>query len=88
MPVTFKHEHPNGEVTLQEWSGLSLRDWFAGQALVGMYLADELSRFLVGKEDRTRPLRTTDTEFATSAYQQADAMLRARAALAEIRGGK
>lgn len=58
---------------------LSVRDWFAGQALVGMYLADELSRFLVGKEDRTRPLRTTDTEFATSAYQQADAMLRARA---------
>jgi hypothetical protein len=45
-------------------AGMSLRDWFAGQALASMGL---------------RGLKTwTDKEIATAAYSYADAMLAAR----------
>ena len=49
----------------QTWEpGMSLRDWFAGQALAGIL---------------SRPYRGgTPREFAEDAYEQADAMLAAR----------
>ena len=47
--------------------GLSMRDWFAGQALVGLLLDSERLKGV-----------TDEIEFARSAYQQADAMLEAR----------
>ena len=46
-------------------SGMSLRDWFAGQALQGMNAADR--RWDGGNED-----------MACAAYSQADAMIAAR----------
>ena len=46
-------------------SGMTLRDWFAGQALAGMNAADR--RWVNGK-----------AAMATAAYAQADAMLALR----------
>jgi hypothetical protein len=45
-------------------AGMSLRDWFAGQALVGMGIM-ELKAW-------------TDKDVATAAYKYADAMIAAR----------
>jgi hypothetical protein len=45
-----------------ETYGMTLRDWFAGQALAGMLIGEWLS----------------DKGVATLAYEYADAMLRAR----------
>jgi hypothetical protein len=53
--------YPNGNVQ-HGWNGMSLRDWFAGQALAGL-LAH------TGESERNR---------AVAAYRYADAMLRAR----------
>lgn len=47
-------------------SGMSLRDWFAGQALAGM--------------QSSVACNWTNEQFAQEAYKQADAMLKARAA--------
>lgn len=55
--------HPDGNSADHE--GMSLRDWFAGQALAWC-----LSEFAGNAEDMKQP--------AEAAYQVADAMLRAR----------
>lgn len=61
----FPHSIDSSEVRLQfDFKGMSLRDWFAGQALSGM-LAD--SRFS-GKAET----------YAELSYELADAMLKAR----------
>lgn len=52
-------------------NGMSLRDWFAGQALAGM-----LSAFAKGSSDGG-PARFHEAN-CTTAYDIADAMLRAR----------
>ena len=52
-----------------EGRGMSLRDWFAGQALVGQLAA--------GPQPPDEPACTCE-EYAESAYAYADAMLRAR----------
>ena len=52
------------------YPGMTLRDWFAGQALRGL-LADGVS----GYGDRSK---TTVEELSIAAYQRADAMLEAR----------
>lgn len=59
----------------ERYPGMTLRDWFAGHALVGMYLADEMARQAINPGGT----RTTAEDFALSAYDQADAMLAARA---------
>lgn len=51
-------------------NGMSLRDWFAGQALAGM-CASAPGKF---------PQQTNSSVFALGAYEFADAMLSARAA--------
>lgn len=51
-------------------SGMSLRDWFAGQALSGVI------RMCAG--DTRREGETIDEYFARAAYEIADAMLEAR----------
>ncbi len=56
------------EITVQ--SGMSLRDWFAGQALVGMY---PHARAI------TRPGEEASPIWARMAYAIADAMLAERA---------
>lgn len=58
---------PGSEIT---W-GMSIRDWFAGQALAGM-----LAGFSKGERDGG-PARFHESNCDT-AYQIADAMLRAR----------
>lgn len=54
----------NGDWIFTEDPGMSLRDWFAGQALAGM-MADS-------------SLRHGHDAFAEGAYQMADAMIAAR----------
>lgn len=54
--------YPNG--TTQYWPGMTLRDWFAGQALAGL-----VSYVVEG---------ATFENVAEDAYKAADAMLRAR----------
>ena len=55
--------HNRGDAECQVLSGMSLRDWFAGQALAGLGFMDTE--------------RTYDTD-AHNCYQMADAMLKAR----------
>jgi len=57
-PHTLNCEHP----------GMSLRDWFAGQALAGSFEQTIL----------VSPKRPTAEEYAESAYRMADAMIAAR----------
>lgn len=62
---------PSGE--LFGGSGMSLRDWFAGQALIGLvkyYMAIDESD---GEYETDFP-----TDFAAAAYEIADAMLKRR----------
>lgn len=54
--------------------GMSLRDWFAGQALVGLLPAEEIAR----EEDSPIDRCATAREFAEASYEIADAMLTAR----------
>lgn len=56
---------PNTQPGFYKHHGMSLRDWFAGQALLGMY-------------QRMRPTCTEYEANAYDAYAQADAMLKAR----------
>ena len=53
---------PAGNLTHGGHEGMTLRDWFAGQALAGMLIGEWLS----------------DKGVATLAYEYADAMLAAR----------
>lgn len=60
----------------EHWYGISLRDWFAGQALAGI-CADTGSLERAAKEQYGK--RTIRPEMvAAAAYQIADAMLKAR----------
>lgn len=58
FPISIPGVGDNG------WSGMTLRDWFAGQALAGMHAAGGDAFSL--------------SAFATAAYKQAEAMLAAR----------
>jgi len=49
-----------------QYRGMTLRDWFAGQAMAAMLSIEEVH------------LNHGETEIATWAYQQADAMIEAR----------
>lgn len=51
--------------------GMTLRDWFAGQALVGMVTSDRKSK--EGEDGNSARSR-----LATASYRMADAMLEAR----------
>lgn len=66
--VLYSHERA------ENWStdGMSLRDWFAGQALVGLMANNDTS--------------ANPGAYARLAYEQADAMLAARSSLQEKRG--
>lgn len=52
--------------------GMTLRDWFAGQALTGLLAAEDHSEH-----------GTTFVEYANDAYLQADAMMERRKQVAE-----
>lgn len=61
----------DGNVMQPQYWGMSLRDWFAGQALAGMhaYGVDNIV---------SRNTLDWDADIAKRAYDAADAMLRAR----------
>lgn len=64
--AAFPHVSAAGYVT----EGMSLRDYFAGQALVGM----------LGGSFMPKMLGRDDWDFAAASYQMADAMLKVRKA--------
>ena len=71
FPTPDTH-HPDGQIQYGA-NGMSLRDWFAGQALVGM-----LSGY-VGNLNRTcTGIVNIDPRSISVAYDIADIMLRAR----------
>ena len=57
----------NGKETTTPTNGMSLRDWFAGQALIGI-----MSNYTTTK------FGATDADVARAAYDYADAMLASR----------
>ena len=63
-----------GETVFVPHGGMTLRDYFAGQALTAVALADLGSRLASGSEDGGLSAR----QIAECAYIQADAMLKAR----------
>ena len=66
----FHHEDAPWQADHSCQTGMSLRDWFAGQALAGM---EEPNRY-IGVEETKRSL----AKHARNAYEIADAMLAAR----------
>jgi len=67
LPEVHKFKRPNSDKTrLQRVPGMRLRDYFAAQAMVGLYSA--------GKVDG----HTSDATIAKWAYSQANAMLAER----------
>jgi hypothetical protein len=63
----FTHGNPQ---TGDAWPGLSLRDWYAGQALIGLCQADMSDEEYI----------VSPHLLARTAYSMADAMLAARVA--------
>src|SRR3990167_7835286 len=67
--------------------GMSLRDWFAGQTLIGL-MANEArrqeARECVDENAAPPGVIPIDYEVALSAYEMADAMLKAREATAHV----
>ena len=63
-PAFPHHETTSTGEPFHDHLGMTLRDWFAGQALAGMMACPDCSG--------------TEAEFAASAYRNADAMLAAR----------
>ena len=68
FPVARRQMDQNGYVVVYEELGMTLRDYFAGQALVG-YL---------GGRAQVHSTRLAGLAIASTAYVVADAMLRAR----------
>lgn len=66
FPEQTMHKFPDGEIILLNQGGMTLRDYFAGQALAGA-LADPTCD-------------VSPVELAKIAYREADAMLAAREA--------
>ena len=62
--------HPRGGMAVSPQAGMTLRDWFAGQALAGLVQYTEL-------EGMVGPLVDFEVS-AADAYRLADAMLRER----------
>ena len=61
-------------VTNLDRPGMSLRDWFAGQALIGQVIRQELAWVAAS----SGPGCLVETVMARRAYNQADAMLKER----------
>jgi hypothetical protein len=65
----------DGDTFESEPSGMSLRDWFAGQALAGMLAGPDMkNNLLLGNPDG----RELEAWMAEQSYEYADAMLKAR----------
>lgn len=60
--------------TRSSYSGMALRDWFAGMALAGIYASRDLQMATLHDSDRTLGF---EVNMAKQAYLQADAMIAA-----------
>ena len=61
------------------YDGMSLRDWFAGMALQGLYSnSNDVFITVVGKDALKRGESTTEQTFSRIAYEAADSMLTQR----------
>lgn len=65
MPVVLEKAAQDGGYIRIPWPGMSLRDWFAGQALIGLVAGRVVGDLTIEGE-------------AVDAYRYADAMLAAR----------
>jgi hypothetical protein len=77
----FQSVTPSGEPNSPEF-GMTLRDWFAGQALAGVSSAI-ISGYIPDDEECRRKCRRKCTEAASVAFRIADAMLAASKTLPE-----
>lgn len=68
----FEHGHSPDAANVRE-CGMSLRDWFAGQALAGMMACESEDFCITGDAQHT-----VEEKRAKAAYEQADAMIAAR----------
>lgn len=68
---------PDATVTVTK-EGMSLRDWFAGQALGGL-MADPREKRCDPSKPLEPQLRACAAEYAQASYRMADAMLAERA---------
>lgn len=73
----FPTAQTNGAGAKWTDEGMTLRDWFAGQALPAIYATDDVIVSL-GEGGRRTTRDATATDIARFAYQLADAMLAAR----------
>ena len=64
-----------GQMNVREQAGMSLRDWFAGQALAGIMAADIKIPDALGALNE---VRHTPDAIAKASYDYADAMLKGR----------
>lgn len=69
-PMAFPGGHP--EAGYEPSYGMTLRDWFAGQALAGVYASQWFADHGRGTSD------SMDENIANLVYSQADAMLAER----------
>jgi hypothetical protein len=76
FPVHSTHAMFNGKVVAIHEQGMSLRDWFAGQAFAGLLANRDLLEGIL-KQSKKLGL-THDEGAAKAAYEYADAMLAAR----------
>lgn len=79
FPRTRSTEYlSNSSARIESVGGMSLRDWFAGQALVGLLAHEDAERFQarlrVAKDENIR----SNLLRARMSYELADAMLEAR----------
>lgn len=73
--------YTGGDIFSVEGTGMSIRDWFAGEAMKGFIANSEISRNW-NSDALERAMETT----AEAAYKQADAMLKAREAIDHANG--
>jgi hypothetical protein len=72
MDIRPAHGGPAFPIPTDDWRGMTLRDWFAGQALAGTLASTEYDTFSEKIDDNER------LWLAQDAYRHADAMLAKR----------
>lgn len=77
FPSVWMDRDSCGElVPREQYAGMTLRDWFAGQALAALFQTTPTDNPYLGNPEG----RSLEVWVASAAYDYADAMLRAREA--------
>lgn len=77
FPAQPIYQHPHGATGMSSQEGMTLRDWFAGQALGGM-LAHGFLPTEAMLSDEPFSEKHADNSYVACAYRIADAMLAER----------